>query len=276
MNKSYYAVIPANVRYDEDLSANAKLIYGEITALTNQEGYCWATNAYFADLYKVSIRSVKGWISQLAEKGYIRTEVIFKFGSKEVDQRKIYIVSGPSEEIFTTPRKNLHQPSEKNFTTPSEKNFTDNNKGFNNTINNTSNIKNTPKSAKKKSDSAEFESEFESLWAIYPRKVGKTKALTVYIKARKSKKYTYEEIKNGLYKYIEYAKNNDTDMEYIAHFTTWLNQERWNDVYATAPKKPKNAIQYLKQKYGSENGEFGRNGEIIDYNPSEFRLEEGF
>ena len=39
MNKSYYAVIPANIRYDDDLTPNAKLMYGEITALSNEQGY---------------------------------------------------------------------------------------------------------------------------------------------------------------------------------------------------------------------------------------------
>ena len=60
--KSYYAIIPANVRYDKDLPANAKLLYGEITALCNEKGICWATNDYFAKLYDVSKTSISKWI----------------------------------------------------------------------------------------------------------------------------------------------------------------------------------------------------------------------
>ena len=68
---NYYAVIPANVRYDKDLPANAKLLYGEITALCNNKGFCWATNQYFADLYGVKKLAVSRWINALADKGYI-------------------------------------------------------------------------------------------------------------------------------------------------------------------------------------------------------------
>ena len=71
MDKSYYAIIPASVRYDTKLSPNSKLLYGEITALCNEKGYCWANNAYFSHLYKVSNRAITNWINQLKKQGHI-------------------------------------------------------------------------------------------------------------------------------------------------------------------------------------------------------------
>jgi len=89
---SYFAIIPANVRYDKDLKANAKLLYGEITALTNQQGYCWATNEYFANLYCVSKETVSRWISQLVKKGYLDLEL--SFNDKNETVRKIFLGRG--------------------------------------------------------------------------------------------------------------------------------------------------------------------------------------
>ena len=87
--KNYYAIIPANVRYDKRLSPLTRLIYGEITALSNEKGYCFATNAYFANLYSMSNVSISRCISELKEHNYIR--VVYDIKEKNVDKRKIYI-----------------------------------------------------------------------------------------------------------------------------------------------------------------------------------------
>ena len=134
LQKAYYAIIPANVRYDKDLVPNAKLLYGEITALCNEKGYCWASNQYFSELYNVSDRTIKNWISQLADKGYIQRSVKYREGAKEIEQRKLFICR---ENNFTTSGNYVPDPRENNFTTPSEKNFLDNNTSINNTFNNT-------------------------------------------------------------------------------------------------------------------------------------------
>jgi hypothetical protein len=79
---SYYATIPANVRYSEDVSASAKLLYAEITALCNKTGTCWASNQYFADLYSVTTDAVSRWVKQLADAGFVTTKVNRNAGNK--------------------------------------------------------------------------------------------------------------------------------------------------------------------------------------------------
>ena len=51
---SYWAVLPAAVRYDPAITAGAKLLYAEISSLTDRRGYCYASNAYFQELYGIS------------------------------------------------------------------------------------------------------------------------------------------------------------------------------------------------------------------------------
>ncbi len=133
-SKAYYAVIPANVRYDTDIMASAKLLYGEITALCNDKGFCWATNRYFATLYKVSTRSIQSWINSLVAKGYIKVELEKKNdGTKEVCRRIMWLhdpmkkTSWGYEENFVGVGRNLRTPHEENFVE-------------NNTVNITSNI----------------------------------------------------------------------------------------------------------------------------------------
>lgn len=132
--KAYYAIIPANVRYDKDLAPNAKLLYGEITALCNEKGYCWASNQYFADLYHSSISAVQKWVSALVKKGYINLELVYKEGTKQVLHRKLYITPGVN--IYTTSHKNLYDPGVKNYMTPGVNICVENNTSINNTFNN--------------------------------------------------------------------------------------------------------------------------------------------
>lgn len=89
MKPSYYAIIPADVRYS-DLKPNAKLLYGEITALSSKEGYCFATNRYFASLYNVTKNTISLWVSQLHKAGFISVELIKK--GEQITERRIGII----------------------------------------------------------------------------------------------------------------------------------------------------------------------------------------
>ena len=137
--RSYYAIIPANVRYDKSLSANEKLLFGEISALCNDKGYCWSTNKYFSDLYGVSQSSISRWISVLVSKKYLFVKTIYRKGTREILARHLSIIKEPVEDEDTpcenedTPiRKNAHTPICKNAHTPIRKNAQENSKEINN------------------------------------------------------------------------------------------------------------------------------------------------
>lgn len=86
---NYYSILTASVRYDKDLTPNAKLLYSEITALSNKKGICWASNSYFSDLYSVSKITISRWVSQLAKKGFITVKMQYIPNTKQVDKRII-------------------------------------------------------------------------------------------------------------------------------------------------------------------------------------------
>ncbi|MEX1551822.1 helix-turn-helix domain-containing protein [Enterococcus sp. C50] len=121
-HRSYYAIIPADIRYDQRLKPNTKLLYGEITALCNERGFCWASNDYFAELYGVNKETISRWISDLIKFGYLTREIIYKEGTNQIINRYLRINQHPIDE-----KRN----------TPIDEKIKDNNTSINNTVNNT-------------------------------------------------------------------------------------------------------------------------------------------
>lgn len=93
---NYYSILPANVRYDKRLGKpNAQILYSEITALSNKDGYCHASNGYFAKLYNVSNVTISRWLALLIDCGYLDREDIYYKGTKQVKERRLYPLSDP-------------------------------------------------------------------------------------------------------------------------------------------------------------------------------------
>lgn len=114
----YYAIIPANVRYDDRIPANAKLLYGEISSLIGKEGYCYASNQFFADTYGWSLATITRLITSLEDNGYISRQLI-KDSTGKVVQRKLFLdVSVPEIQppikIDGTPHQNFLEGPIKN------------------------------------------------------------------------------------------------------------------------------------------------------------------
>lgn len=112
---SYYAIIPAEVRYDEKLRPNEKLLFGEITALSNSSGVCIASNNYFARLYKVVPSAITRWIKDLEKYQYIKVEYVRE--GKEIKQRIIKITGiHKYDEVFTNVVEGYSQKAKDNNT----------------------------------------------------------------------------------------------------------------------------------------------------------------
>ena len=100
---NYYAIIPAEVRYDERLRPNEKLLFGEITALSNTLGVCIASNNYFARLYKVVPSAITRWVKDLEKYDYINVE--YQTNGKEIKKRIIKI-TGIDKCQYLLPKSN--------------------------------------------------------------------------------------------------------------------------------------------------------------------------
>lgn len=99
-----------------------------ITSLSCKEGFCFATNNYFAEELDVHPKTVSSWISDLRDKNFIKVELVRK-DNKQIIQRKIYINDVPY------PLNNGYMYGSKNGQAIHQ-NMEDNNIKYNNKINN--------------------------------------------------------------------------------------------------------------------------------------------
>lgn len=226
---AYWAAVPAPVRHDKKLSANAKLLYAEISALATKRGYCWAENEYFATLYDLSVRTISGLISKLAKKKYVTVQILRDPKTNEVIERRIWIIPLPAEEQ-TPPEENFHTPPEGNCVTPPEENFQEN------VYNPGSNI--SPKAPQggqrgkgEPKETADWKPErFEEFWKFYRTNVrneDKQGAIQEWDKL-KPDDALLERIYRALKKQI--ASDLWKRGVGIPYATRYLKNKRWNDV----------------------------------------------
>ena len=225
MTKSYYAVIPATVRYDKKICPNAKLLYGEITALCNEKGFCWASNRYFAELYSVSIVSVSKWINSLIENGYLRCNFRYKEGTKAIEERCLSI-----SDKFNTPLTNVNEGIKEKFKAPLKEKFKDNNTSINTTFN----IKERKK-----------ESTYDTLISAYTQDSKLREAIYEYIKMRKliKKPLTDRALELAFMKLDKLSKSNDEKVLILEQSIT----NSWQGLFSIKPEQDFNLNQKPKQ-----------------------------
>jgi hypothetical protein len=88
---SYWSILTAEVRYSDKLTDFEKVLFSDITALTNKNGYCTASNAYFSRVFNKSQRSITRSITHLIENKFLKGEYIFDEQNKEIIERRLFI-----------------------------------------------------------------------------------------------------------------------------------------------------------------------------------------
>lgn len=111
-NPNYYANLPADVRYSDAINPMEKLLYAEITCLSNFKGYCWATNKYFGKLFKRNPNSISRNLSKLALYGFIKIKMI-RTKDNNVETRIITLVHTPSQKSVPPLNKKVNNNTNK-------------------------------------------------------------------------------------------------------------------------------------------------------------------
>lgn len=226
---SYYSIITANVRYDNRLTDSEKLLFAEITSLSNKYGYCTATNSYFARLYEVVKETISRRISNLTKYGYLKIETV-KDG-KQIKQRKMYPLTQSSIPIDVK----INTPIDNSVNTPIDANVKENNTSINTTSIN--NINRTDNSA-----TDVTRERFEEWWKLYDKKLDKKKAFSLFKSALK--KHEFDAIMNGTREYLKTI----TDKQYQKYPKTFLSQESYlNDFQQEL--QPSGMDQLNRMKY---------------------------
>lgn len=216
-----WAILPAAVRYDKKLPANAKLIYAEIAAKINEDGYCFASNGFFAERFGLKEDTVSGLVRRLAEADYIRIDL--DSGRQNRDKRRIYLTGKPYD--FTGGIGFKSGAGKKAGT------VSDLNPGPLENNNITINPPKPPKGPRRERTEAEWQPErFERFWKFYPPVNGKRPAKGRAIRAWDKLRPDDETIAR-----MGHALRRDKNSRMwqdgvgIPYASTWLNSRAWED-----------------------------------------------
>ena len=76
LEPSFYAVVPISILEKKTISANAKLLYAEIMALSKKSGKCFATNEYLAERLGLSKKTIPSLLKELKDDLLIQVKII--------------------------------------------------------------------------------------------------------------------------------------------------------------------------------------------------------
>lgn len=70
----YYAILPPKIRYNRNLSANAKLLWAELSAIQSHNNEVFASNEYLGHLLSLSDRQIRNLLKELKDSKLIKIQ----------------------------------------------------------------------------------------------------------------------------------------------------------------------------------------------------------
>ena len=232
-------MIPAQVRYAPDIPAGAKLLYGEISSLTDARGYCFASNKYFAELYGVGIRTVQRWLDALKNAGLIR----ITDGEGGTDQRKIFAGVNP----LSDPHDKIDTGGDKIDTAP----VTELSPPYNELIKKEEQLPPKPPRGRAAKAAPDYEPEiFARFWTAYPIGRDKQGAIREWDRLKPSRQLM-QTMAAALAKQKETLSAEDPHDRFpFPYAICWIRDRRWED--DLDKRTPKAAKQTAPQHYEPE------------------------
>ena len=198
-----------------------KLILVALADRHNPDHGCFPSINTIIEDTGISRSSVLRTLGQLQDIGLIRKEAAFRDNKSQTSNRYIFAFEGVSE---SDPPHVTLTPLSVSQRHPKEP------------------LSNKPLSVE---DIRPIDFFFYEAWENYPRKVGKGAAKKAWIKA--CTKINDKDLFEATSKYVDSVKGKDK--QYIPHFATWLNQERWED---DLEEGQQSSTDYLKSLFKND------------------------
>lgn len=206
---SFFSVIPYPVLVSQDLKPNSKILYGIITSLATQKGYCYASNSYLAKIIGSSNGAVSRYVAELVDYGFLGSEYVKQ--GKETKERRLYVLGDSILQGGSSIRKGGSAERATGVVPYAQRDS-----------NNKDNIKDN-----------NALSRFNEFWSLYDKKVDRAKC------ERKWKRITGKQ-KDKIFEVLPNYIKQTPDKQYRKNPHTWLNGQCWEDedIQKAEPDKP--------------------------------------
>lgn len=256
-NRDFVYNVPGKVLFDADLTLIDFKVYAVIRSFMDTTGAAYPSNGWLADKLGISYKSASRSLNKLAKRNHIaiieRDGRRFCIVGQQIPldlvrpQGVDKVVQGGGQECPGGVDKNVHQLDQRSITTKSINNMC------------------VEEQKISKEDINRF---FEMMWAEYPLKKAKQKALEALSKklvphAQPKAKELAMEIWIGLGAHIQENKamrslkdqGADIFVPELPHLATWINNQRWLDGYRTPEEilkqaAPKRGILDIDKVFG--------------------------